>query len=96
MMPLRPDDFETVSNAELREFWVKYRDPDVRRLILEVHRARGVMKAAHQEALSILYALWDKKNDDATDVVKQQIDRLMWEQYRLGARGGIIPKNVTR
>ena len=95
-MPLRPDDFETVSDAELRDFWVRYRDPDVRRLILEVHRARGVMKAAHGEAQSVLYALWEKKSDDAIAVVKGQIDRLMWEQNRLGARGGIIPKNVTR
>ncbi|WP_325436892.1 hypothetical protein [Pseudomonas nitroreducens] len=40
-MPL--PDFRTVTQSELREFWTKYRDPDIRRLILEVQRGRNRM-----------------------------------------------------
>lgn len=36
-------DFETVTTRELRELWRKHRDPDVRRLILEVERGRRQM-----------------------------------------------------
>ncbi|WP_152222802.1 hypothetical protein [Pseudomonas sp. SCB32] len=36
-------EFETVTTGELRELWRKHRDPDVRRLILEVERGRRQM-----------------------------------------------------
>jgi hypothetical protein len=36
-------DFEPVTTREMRELWKKYRDPDVRRLILEVERGRRQM-----------------------------------------------------
>lgn len=36
--------FKTVTDTELRKLWRKYPDEDVRRLILEVVRYRGVIK----------------------------------------------------
>ncbi|WP_156125629.1 hypothetical protein [Paraburkholderia kururiensis] len=48
-MRLIPTDFPTVSDDELRELWRRFRDPDVRRLILEVHRARTAMRQVHAD-----------------------------------------------
>lgn len=93
-MALLPDDFETVSNNELRRIWGEFRDPDVRRLILEVHRARLVMSDAHADALNVMYALWDKKDDEALKTLKSLIERLQWEKDRLGARGGLILSSI--
>jgi hypothetical protein len=45
----------------LRDLWVRYRDADVRRLILEVHCAREVTNAAHTDALKAQYAFWEKR-----------------------------------
>lgn len=39
-MPPNLPPFKTVSVPELREFWTRYPDNDVRRLILEVERYR--------------------------------------------------------
>lgn len=87
-MQLSPDDFEPVSNDELRQLWRRYRDPDVRRLILEVHSGRGVMNAAHADALTALYASWEKQDRNVKASLQAIIDRLLAEKMRLGAMGG--------
>jgi len=87
-MSLTPDNFEPITDSELRQLWRQYRDPDVRRLILEVHRARGVVNAAHGDALKALYASWDKRPGDVKASVQAVIDRLLAEKVRLGAIGG--------
>ena len=56
-MPLRVDDFEPVSDGDLRELWRICHDPALRRLILEVVRYRRVIDKAHAEALQIQYGL---------------------------------------
>jgi hypothetical protein len=56
-MPLRVDNFEPVSNGDLRELWRICHDPALRRLILEVVRYRRVINKAHAEALQIHYGL---------------------------------------
>lgn len=42
--PLQRPPFEPVSLPELRDFWVRYPEHDVRRLILEVERYRRLFK----------------------------------------------------
>jgi hypothetical protein len=59
-MKLTPDNFEPITEFELRELWKRYRDADVRRLVLEVHRARAVLGESHADALRAQYALWQK------------------------------------
>ncbi|NRO99360.1 hypothetical protein GWC77_26105 [Paraburkholderia sp. NMBU_R16] len=74
-MNLTPDNFESVTDSELRQLWRLYRDPDVRRLILEVHRARGVVDAAHADALKALYASWEKQQGNVKASLQAVIDR---------------------
>lgn len=83
-----PDNFAPITNDELRELWRQYRDVDVRRLILEVHRARNVMDAAHADALKALYAPWARGEGNVKASVQVVIDRLLAEKARLGAIGG--------
>lgn len=86
---MTPDDFPIVMDRELRRLWKEHRDVDVRRLILEVHRARevhGVCLAAAQVAL---YALWDKDAEKAQPGVQKVVDSLTTERERLGSHGGI-------
>jgi hypothetical protein len=82
---LTPDDFPPVTNDELRELWVRYRDVDIRRLILEVHRAREVTNAAHTDALKAQYALWEKKDGHVKASLQMVIDRLLTEKTRISA-----------
>ena len=58
-MRLKPDNFYSVSDNELRELWLRYRDANVRRVILDVARARGIMGKAHADACAAQHALWD-------------------------------------
>lgn len=52
-MSLKIEDFEPVSNGDLRDLWRFCRDPALRRLILELVRYRRVIDRAHAEALEI-------------------------------------------
>jgi hypothetical protein len=67
---------------------VQRRDPDVRRLSLEVHRARCVTNAGHADALKALYALWNKQDGNVKASLQTIIGRLLAEKMRLGAIGG--------
>lgn len=69
MAPIDLPDFETVSLDELRQFWIQYPDPNVRRLILEVARYRmkireidklycGINNAWREEVGGHLFALY--------------------------------------
>ena len=49
-------DFAPVTTREMRELWQKHRDPDVRRLILEVERGRRRMDEVGSLYRSILAA----------------------------------------
>lgn len=91
-MKLTPDDFPPVTDNELRQLWVQHRDADVRRLILEVHHARRVLHAAHADALTAQYALWQKQEGNVKAALQAVIDRLLAEKVRLGAIGGTPPK----
>lgn len=92
-MKLTPDSFPAVMDRELRELWSKHRDVDVRRLILEVHRAREVMRQTHADALQAQLAIWDKRDGDVRAAVLKVIDAMLAEKIRLGVMGG---KEVSR
>jgi hypothetical protein len=42
------DDFEPVTINEMRHMWKTNRDPQVRRLLLEVHRMRHMQDVIHE------------------------------------------------
>jgi hypothetical protein len=87
-MALKIDDFDPVSNGDLREFWARFRDRDVRRLILEVVRGRRVMDAALADAQRAHHECWQKIDHHVQAVLKRLIDRLGDERVRLGCMGG--------
>ncbi|CAG9194413.1 MULTISPECIES: hypothetical protein [Paraburkholderia] len=91
-MRLTPTDFPTVSDSELRELWRRHQDPDVRRLILEVHRARAIIRQAHADALDAQLAMWNKRDGDLKAQLQAVIDAMLAEKIRLGAMGGSLPK----
>ncbi|MDQ7981903.1 hypothetical protein QYH69_32285 [Paraburkholderia sp. SARCC-3016] len=86
---MTPDDFPIVMDRELRELWREHRNIDVRRLILEVHRAREVHRICHAAAHSAHYALGEKQHDQARVFVQKVLDCIGNEKVRLGAMGGI-------
>ncbi|WP_213761839.1 hypothetical protein [Caballeronia sp. dw_19] len=89
-MPFKVDDFEPVSNGDLRELWRMCPDPTLRRLILEVVRYRRVLDKAHAEALEIHYGLQADNRGRIVGSAKSLLDRLQDEKKRLGSQGGIM------
>lgn len=94
-MSLKIEDFEPVSNGDLRDLWRICRDPALRRLILEVVRYRRVIDRAHAEALEIHYGLGANNQGKIVDAAKSLLARLPGEHVRLGSQGGIMIKLPT-
>lgn len=90
-MRLTLENFRTVSNNELRSLWRTHRDVDVRRLILEVHRARQALADAHSLAIEVKYALWARDSDRLNGALEPLIEMLLQEKIRLGAATGVPP-----
>jgi hypothetical protein len=86
---MTPEDFPIVMDRELRDLWKEHRNVDVRRLILEVHRAREVHSICNAAAQAALYAFWDKHYDQAGVHVQKILDCIGNEKERLGSSGGI-------
>ncbi|CAN7790838.1 hypothetical protein LJR034_009095 [Caballeronia sp. LjRoot34] len=91
-MSLKIEDFEPVSNGDLRDLWRICRDPALRRLILEVVRYRRVIDKAHAEALQIHYGLGANNQGKIVGAAKSLLARLQDEHVRLGSQGGIMIK----
>ena len=91
-MRLTPDDFPAVTDRELRELWTRYHEADVRRLILEVHRAREIMRQAHGDALRAQLGMWNREDGNLKAALQRVIDALLAEKVRLGAVGGVPAK----
>jgi len=89
-MALKVDDFDPVSNGDLRDLWRICRDPALRRLILEVVRYRRVIDCAHAEALQIHYGLEANNRGKIVGAAKSLLGRLQDEHVRLGSQGGIM------
>jgi hypothetical protein len=94
-MPLRVDDFEPVSDGDLRELWRICHDPALRRLILEVVRYRRVIDKAHAEALQIHYGLEADNRGKIVGAAKSLLARMQDEHIRLGSQGGIAIRLET-
>jgi hypothetical protein len=94
-MPYKVDDFDPVSNGDLRELWRICRDPALRRLILEVVRYRRVLDKAHAEALEIHYGLQADNRGKIVNAAQTLLARLQDEHVRLGSQGGIVIKLET-
>jgi hypothetical protein len=94
-MPLKVDDFDPISNGDLKELWRMCRDPSIRRLILEVVRYRRVLDRAHAEAMQIHDGLHEKDSGKIVGAAKNLLTRLGDEKDRLGARGGRVVKLLT-
>ncbi|CAN7772234.1 hypothetical protein [Caballeronia sp. LjRoot31] len=94
-MSLKIEDFEPVSNGDLRDLWRICRDPALRRLILEVVRYRRVIDRAHAEALEIHYGLEANNQGKIVGAAKSLLARLQDEHVRLGSQGGIMIKLPT-
>ncbi len=56
--------FATVTEAELRTFWTQHRDPNLRRLILEIARYRQVFAEVESLQRSIHQAWRDQVGGD--------------------------------
>jgi len=95
-MALNPDDFCPVNASELRDIWRRYRDDDVRRVILEVARARKLLAQAHAEALKAQYAFWESRDGNVKAAIQNIIDATLKEKIRLGSQGGIVVQNDPR
>ncbi len=94
-MRLKIEDFDPVSNGDLREFWKMNRDPNLRRLILEVVRYRRVIYRALGEAQRIEDGLREKNNGKIVGASGSLVSRLRDEQTRLGSEGGYVIKLTT-
>jgi hypothetical protein len=94
-MSLKVEDFEPVSNGDLRDLWRICRDPALRRLILEVVRYRRVIDRAHAEALEIHYGVGANNQGKIVGAAKSLLARLQDEHVRLGSQGGIMIKLPT-
>lgn len=94
-MKLTPDNFRPVMPQELRELWRAYPDPRVRRLILEVHRAREVQDLTHADATRGLYAGPGQNPGEMKVRLDAIAGRIAREHIRLGSHGG-IPVDVGR
>lgn len=94
-MSLNVDDFDPVSNGDLRDLWRICRDPALRRLILEVVRYRRVLDKAHAEALEIYYGLEADNRGKIVGAAKSLLARLQDERIRLGSQGGIVVRLET-
>jgi hypothetical protein len=94
-MPLKIEDFDPVSNGDLREFWKMNRDPNLRRLILEMVRHRRVIYRALGEAQRIEDGLREKNDGNIVGASGSLVSRLRDEQTRLGSEGGNVIKSTT-
>lgn len=94
---MTPDDFPPVMDRELRELWREHRNVDVRRLILEVHRAREVHQVCLGAAQEAMYKLRDKDAVSARPHVQKVMDCIGNEKERLGSQDGIpVQRKIKR
>jgi len=71
------------------------RDPNLRRLILEMVRHRRVIYRALGEAQRIEDGLREKNDGNIVGASGSLVSRLRDEQTRLGSEGGYVIKSTT-
>jgi hypothetical protein len=94
-MRLKIEDFDPVSNGDLREFWKMNRDPNLRRWILVMVRHRRVIYRALGEAQRIEDGLREKNDGNIVGASGSLVSRLRDEQTRLGSESGYVIKSTT-
>lgn len=72
---------------EMRELWLKHRDPDVRRLLLEIHHLRGVLVEVESLRESI-DRVWKDEVGGQLVALYQLRCRLQEERVRIGILSG--------
>jgi hypothetical protein len=85
-MPARPN-FRPPIVEEMRELWRKHRDPDVRRLLLEIHHLRGVLGEVENLRESI-DRVWKAEVGGQLVALYQLRCRLQEERVRIGILSG--------
>ncbi|WP_080963140.1 hypothetical protein [Pseudomonas fluorescens] len=86
-MPKKLPYFATVTEPELRAFWTQYRDPNIRRLLLEVARYRQVLDEVGRLQNSVHQAWRDQVGGDLIalhllfKLVSDERQRLAWAPF---------------
>lgn len=75
-------DFAPVTTREMRELWQKHRDPDIRRLLLEVEHSRQFLADVHDlfEAIHASY----REKVGGSSVAIHQMKTLLVEEWLMG------------
>lgn len=74
--------FEPILKDEMRAMWVKHRDPDIRRLLLEVEHSRQVLADVHNHFEAILKQY--RENVGGSSVAIQQMKTLLANEWNMG------------
>lgn len=74
--------FTPVSKVEMRTFWVKYPNPDVRRLLLEVEHSRRVLAEVHDNFEAIFRSYREKAGGSTMAI--HQMKTLLVEEWLMG------------
>lgn len=74
--------FEPILKDEMRALWVKHRDPDIRRLLLEVEHSRQVLAEVHElfEAIRRTY----RERVGGSSVAIHQLSTLLADEWNMG------------
>jgi hypothetical protein len=74
--------FEPILKNEMRTLWVKHRDPDIRRLLLEVEHSRQVLADVHDHFEAILKQYREKVG--GSSVAIHQLKTLLADEWNMG------------
>ncbi|MBG6289543.1 hypothetical protein I5I61_18985 [Pseudomonas nitroreducens] len=74
--------FEPILKDEMRALWVKHRNPDIRRLLLEVEHSRQVLADVHCHFEAILNQYREKVG--GSSVAIQQMRTLLADEWNMG------------
>jgi tRNA A37 threonylcarbamoyltransferase TsaD len=92
---MKVDDFEPVSDSDLRQLYRVNHDPDLRRVILEVVRYRRVLDHLCREAQQVEEGLRISSQGLIVGGSIAMNSRLRDEFERLGSHGGFVIKLTT-
>lgn len=74
--------FKPILKDEMRSLWVKHRDPNIRRLLLEVEHSRRVMADVH-DLFETIHAAYREKVGGSS-VAIHQMKTLLVEEWLMG------------
>lgn len=74
--------FEPILKDEMRALWVRYHDPDIRRLLLEVEHSRQVLADVHHYAEAIIGQYREKVG--GSSVAIHQLRTILTDEWNMG------------